>query len=183
MPISGRGWELHIRRLEVQTNGDLRRTYGEYETFLDGAQLGLSGHVCECAGPGDNGATGSAGHRRIEAKSYPLSTHFGTYVSTGYSPDTEHAGMAPMPGVMLTRTGHRKWILIHPGHPPHLYLSSIGCLNLTAPLMADKVMDFWDSRTRVIDILDSLKAFVPAAFMSSEDTPIPNAQVVIDGEP
>ena len=35
--------------------------------------------------------------------------------------------------------------IIHPGHPDTLYISSIGCLNLTKPLQATEKMDFVES--------------------------------------
>jgi len=90
-----------------------------------------------------------------------------------------------MPGVLLTRTGNRTGVLIHPGHPPlaSLFLSSIGCLNLTKPLQPDGRMDFMESRARVIAVINSLADFAPGAFAQRQDTLIPNAAVVIDGEP
>jgi hypothetical protein len=44
-------------------------------------------------------------------------------------------------------------------------------------------MDFMESRSRVIDVINSLAAFAPGAFAQRNDTLIPNAAVVIDGEP
>ena len=44
-------------------------------------------------------------------------------------------------------------------------------------------MDFWDSRGRVIAFIDDLRRFAPEAFTVSEDTDIPGASIVIDGEP
>ncbi len=44
-------------------------------------------------------------------------------------------------------------------------------------------MEFWESRERVIAILDSLQSFAPEAFVPAIHTPIPNAFAVIDGEP
>jgi len=41
-----------------------------------------------------------------------------------------------MPAIRLEGVGNRNGILIHPGHLPNLYLSSIGCLNPTNPLGA-----------------------------------------------
>ncbi|WP_207092527.1 peptidase S8/S53 subtilisin kexin sedolisin, partial [Rhizobium ruizarguesonis] len=70
-----------------------------------------------------------------------------------------------------------------PGHPPTLFLSSVGCLNPTAPLFPTQTMDFWDSRRRVIALIESLKAFYPAAFRHEATTRIENAWVEIIGEP
>jgi stage III sporulation protein SpoIIIAA len=75
---------------------------------------------------------------------------------------------------------------VHPGHPPSLYLSSIGCFNPTKPLKADQDMDFAESRARVIAMIDSLRQHDPAAFASDEignNTAIVDAFIVVDGEP
>src|SRR5262249_42179276 len=140
-----------------------------------------SGNVCECVGPGD--LVASSG-KRITQGRYPLSTQFGTrYRSVGYVDETHAAGTIPMPGILLENTAPRAAILIHPGHPPKLYLSSIGCLNPTRPLDPVDDMDFWDSRSRVLALIDDLRAFAPVAFQQTTDTPIPRAWAVIDGEP
>lgn len=67
------------------------------------------------------------------------------------------------------------------GHPFNLYLSSIGCLNLTKPLQAQDDMDFLESRARVVAVIDSLQAFAPAAFVLGQAKQIPNAWIDIDG--
>jgi hypothetical protein len=182
VPISGRGWELHVERLGLQVAGSKTRTYSSYQAYQDGKPLdGLSGYICECVGPGENGAAGSA--KRIEQGSYPLSTQFGEYRSIGYSDDTSTPGRHPMPALLLRNTGNRSGILIHPGHPPNLFLSSIGCLNPSRGLLSWQSMDFWDSRSRVIALIDDLRRFAPDAFKADEDTQISNATIVIDGEP
>ncbi|SED01190.1 hypothetical protein SAMN05444161_2322 [Rhizobiales bacterium GAS191] len=137
--------------------------------------------MCECIGPGDNHHAGSG--KRIEQGRYPLWTQFGRYRTIGYSEDTQLAGAPPMPGLRLEGTDKRDGILIHPGHPPSLYLSSIGCLNPTAPLTPDQTMNFWDSRDRVIALIGSLRGFAPAAFQHEVLTRIADAWVVVDGEP
>jgi hypothetical protein len=88
-----------------------------------------------------------------------------------------------MPGVLVEETENRTAILIHPGHPPHLYLSSIGCLNLTRPLGKNDDMDFLESRLRVIALIDDLHAFSPQSFHNGHSMRIPDASLVIDGEP
>jgi hypothetical protein len=185
MPISGSGWELQIRRLGIQRSGPLTRTYGSYQVFLDGQPLeGLSGNVCECPGLGENDTPGS--DKRIEQGRYPLLTQFGArYRTVGYTPNvavTEDEAPLPLPGLLVGDTGNRVAILIHPGHVPHLYLSSIGCLNLTRPLGAADEMDFLESRSRVIALIDALKVKSPQAFENEESTSL-NAWLVIDGEP
>jgi hypothetical protein len=183
--IEGHGWELQVKRLGLQHRpGERVRTYGAYQVFIDGEPAtSLSGHICECTGPGDNTAHGKKEHLRIREGRYALSTQFGDlYRSVGFTAGPTH----PMPGFLLLGTEVRTAVLVHPGHPPHLYLSSIGCFNPTKPLRADQKMDFTESRARVIAMIDSLRQHDPAAFANDEignNTPIANAFVVIDGEP
>jgi hypothetical protein len=182
MSISGHGWELHVQRLGVHVSGSKKRTYGSYQVFQDGRPLdGLSGFICECIGPGENTASGTA--MRIEQGTYPLSTQFGRYRTVGYSDDTSTAGTPPMPAILVEHTINRSGILIHPGHPPNLFLSSIGCFNPTSALLPWQEIDFWDSRSRVIALIDGLRRFAPDAFDSLESTMISNASIVVDGEP
>ena len=185
MPITGSGWELHIERLGLQHHQGVTRTYSRYQAHRDGVAIaGLFGHICECIGSGDNSAPNG---KRIEAGRYPLSTQFGAHYRTiGFSGNTTPpAGHMPatMPGVLLTHTGNRSAILIHPGHPPHLYLSSIGCLNPTKPLAHNEGMDFLESRARVIALIDDLHQFSPGSFHNGQTMAIIDAAVVIDGEP
>jgi hypothetical protein len=181
---NGNAWELRVTRLGIQKNSDgKQRTYGSYQVFLSGQPIAaLQGHMCECIGPGDNKHAGN--DKRIEQGRYPLWTQFGErYVSIGYSTDTTKPAVLPMPGIGLRDTGNRSAILVHPGHPPNLYLSSIGCLNPTQPLGPQDDMDFLESRSRVIAMIESLKQFSPASFQRQHPAPIPDAWVVIDGEP
>jgi len=183
MPITGKGWELHVERVTVHTKGSRERTFGRYQVFIKGiAQPALSGFICEAEGPGDNSRTGK-NKRRVEAGRYQLSTQFGKYRSIGYAGEDAPEGEEPMPGFRLENRGVRTDILVHPGHPPTLYLSSIGCLNPTEKIGPRQVMNYWDSRRRVIALLESLKAFVPTAFEDEVNTKIPGASIVIDGEP
>ena len=183
--IEGRGWELHIKRIGLQSRaGQPTRTYGAYQLFIDGNPVGeMSGHICERTGPGDNTRRGVREHRRVREGRYPLSTQFGErYRSVGFTDDEEH----PMPGFLLLGTGSRTAILVHPGHPPTLYISSIGCLNPTRSRKTNQDMQFVESRARVIAMIDSLKAHDPAAFARNKighSTAIANAFAVISGEP
>jgi len=183
MPVSGTGWELLVERLEMHAHGELRRTYGRYAVFIDGAPTSIRGFMCESHGPGDN-ATPENG-RRIEAGRYPLFTHFGRYRTIGYADETTPPGADPMPALRLEDTGARTGILIHPAYPPQpkLYLASVGCLNPAAALAPHEDNDFWDSRRRTIELIDSLRAFSPASFAAAETTLIPGATVIIEGEP
>ena len=182
MPITGHGWELHVDRLGLQSHNGVTRTYSSYRAHLDGVAIAnLFGHICECTGKGDN-STGDNG-KRVEAGRYPLHTQFGRYRTIGYSMDLTKAATPHMPGLLLFPTGNRTGILIHPGHPPTPYLSSIGCLNPTKPLPNNDSMDYFESRARVIALIDSLHAFSPQSFHNDRSMPIANAAVVIDGEP
>ena len=134
-------------------------------------------------GPGDNTPQGKSEHLRIHEGRYALSTQFGEHFR---SVDFTDIAAYPMPGFRLLGTEVRTDILVHPGYPPTLYLSSIGCLNPTQPLTADQDMDFEESRARVIALIDSLREHDPAAFASNklgDNTPIANAFIVITGEP
>lgn len=183
MAIGGTGWELRVQRLGLHRLGEQTRTYGTYQVYNDGnAVLRLAGYTCECIGPGDNSVPGNA--KRIEQGRYPLLTQFGeNYRTVGYSTDMTTPGTRQMPGPLLGETTRRTAILIHPGHPPNLFLSSVGCINLTHALRPEDVMDFWESRERVIALIDSLRDHAPEVFERERITRIPDAWVVIEGEP
>jgi len=177
-------WELHVQRTGLHRRGALVRTYGRYVVTIDGvSQPGLAGFMLEAEGPGDNRAPDNG--RRIEAGRYPLTTHFRAFVSTGYSESMSIVAEPPMPAIRLLETGRRTGILIHPVYPPEdkLYVASVGCLNPTGPLAADQSGDFWDTRQRVIELIDSLRNFRPEAFARPAPMPIVGAAVVIEGEP
>ena len=184
MPIKGTGWEFHIvRKSEQKRSSDgKRRTVGQYQVFHDGAKqaaAGLSGMVAETRGPGANRPENN--NRRVEEGRYPLFTQDGErYVTIGYK-ESESSSAKPKPGLELKETGQRTEILIHPGIG---FLASIGCINPCTSLPnAAEMIDFGPSRKRVIAIIEDLKAFVGDAFPVKNGKKIPNAFVVIDGEP
>jgi len=177
----GTGWELLIERLSLHSKDELRRTYGRYRLFIHGAPTGIEGFMCEPHGPGDNQTPENG--KRVEPGRYTVFTHFGRYRTIGYADETAPPGADPMPAVRLEETGARTDILIHPTYPAKAYLASIGCLNPAAALAADQDNDFWDSRRRTIEIIESLRAFSPAAFVADESLLIPDAAVIIEGEP
>jgi hypothetical protein len=199
MPVTGQGWEFHVQRLGLHRRGDEIRTYGSYQVLIDGAPvppqngIPLNGFVCETKGPGRNHPEGNG--LRIEQGRYPITTQFGKYVSIGYSTDTHVAAQPHMPAVALTNTDQRTGILIHPGHPaqagdpPFAFVSSIGCFNLTKPLGPADDIEYFESRARVIAVINSLMAFRPAAFHDAagkpikQNTAIAGAFAVVDGEP
>jgi hypothetical protein len=187
--MAGPVWELRITRLGLQRRADQVpsvRTYGAYQVFIDNQPVAnLAGHICERTGPGDNSQNGKDNHLRIAQGRYRLRTQFGPrYRTVGFTPDEHH----PLPGFgfMEDDTGTRSDILVHPGHHPNLYVSSIGCLNPTRPLAEHDLIDFNESRPRVIALIDSLKLHDPGAFAPAKighKTPIKNAFAVVVGEP
>jgi hypothetical protein len=180
MPIQRTGWELLITRLREDIRNGRRRTVGQYQVFHDGSPVsGLSGVCAETRGPGDNSRTGN--NRRIEAGRYPLRTQDGKkYVTIGYK-GSASITVIPRPGLDVGNTNKRVGILIHPGRG---FLSSIGCINPAKSLTRAKAdIDFIDSRTRVIAIIDDMKTFLGASFPKRNGRQIPNASLVIDGEP
>lgn len=183
MAITGVGWELQVKRLGLQVSDGVTRTYASYQVYHEGtAAAGLAGYLCESPGPGANAPAGNG--KRVEGRTYPLWTQFGRYRSIGYSTSSNEAvAVDHMPGLLLQATGKRVGILIHPAHPPKLFLSSIGCLNLTNAVGAKEQMNFWDSRARVIALIQDLRAFAPQAFQQEVATRIAGASVVIEGEP
>lgn len=184
MPIQKSGWEFHIVRKSEQRRASdgKRRTVGRYQIFHEGiAQTGggLSGTVAETRGPGANRPAGN--NRRVEEGRYPLFTQDGErYVTIGYK-ESESTSATPKPGIELKETDQRSEILIHPGQG---FLASIGCINPCTSLPnAAEMIDFAPSRRRVIAIINDLKAFAGSAFPAKNGKRIPNAFVVIDGEP
>jgi hypothetical protein len=180
MPIQRSGWELLITRLREDNRNGKRRTVGEYQVFHDGTRVAtLSGACAETRGPGDNSRAGN--NRRIEEGRYPLRTQDGTkYVTIGYK-DSTSITVIPRPGIDVDKTNKRVAILIHPGRG---FLSSVGCINPAGSLGGPNAdLNFVDSRTRVIALIDDMKSFLGDSFPKRNGRVIPNAALVIDGEP
>lgn len=186
MPITGSGWEMHIQRTEVHTrsSGKTRvRTVSTYQVFHDGtAQTAtdLHGMCAEIRGPGDNASTG-IGKRRIEAGTYPLATQDGgKYATWNYTSNGSPSALR-RPGIELLNTGARTEILIHPAQG---FVWSIGCINpCTRLLSASDGITFSNSRRRTISLIEDMKAYLGPAFPATNGKPIPDAHVIIDGEP
>jgi hypothetical protein len=186
MPITGQGWELHIVRKSTQTRnvGKSRiRTVGTYQVFHEGlAQSGpgMAGTMAESKGPGKNAPAGNG--RRIEAGRYPLSTQDGAHYTTWKFEVTENIGKNPKPGFLVLNTNQRVGILVHPGK--NSFLSSVGCFNPCTSLpKASEIIDYKHSRARVIAMIEDMKAFIGNGFPNKNGRKIPNAFIVIDGEP
>ena len=112
--ILATGWTLLVRRLrtEKRASKPYARTVGTYQAFVDGQPVvGLAGMTVEREGPGDNGPVGKAGHRCIEAGTYPLRGHdTENYSTVGFAGDGDH----PRPAIEVGETASRTAILIHP---------------------------------------------------------------------
>jgi hypothetical protein len=185
-------WELRINRLrqEKRKGKAFARTVSSYQVFHNGSAVaGLSGFFVERQGPGDNTKTGVTEHRRIAAGRYPLETHSGDvvpgtnvvkYKTIGYSNSDQTTGY-PRASIGVGNTGARLGILIHPGQD---YCWSIGCFNPGTNLKnADDKINYKESRTMVIALIDDMKGFFGTSFPKSNNQPIAGATVVITGEP
>ena len=133
----------------------------------------------ESRGPGANAPNGNG--RRIEEGTYTLRTQGGDkYVTFGYK-NSASSSAIPRPGVELRGCAPRTEILIHPGRG---FLSSVGCINLCTNLPDSREpITFTSSRRRVISMIDDMDNFLGAAFPTKNERKIPNASVVIEGEP
>ena len=184
MPITGKGWELHIIRKEEQrcsSDGKVR-TVGRYQLYHDGEKVKApyaSGMTAEARGPGANRPASNG--RRIEAGTYPLATQAGSkYVTHNYSKSLSPK-VYPKPSLEVLKTDQRAEILIHPGIG---FLASIGCINLCKSLpRAEEYIDYLPSRDRVISIIADLADYLGTSWPKLNGQKIPNAFVVIDGEP
>ncbi len=180
--IPAKGFCILIQRIREEKRSpdfSFARTVSDYQCYWNGEAVhDLGGQIVERNGPSDNTSTGISGHRRIEAGQYRLSIHAGeSYKTYNYAKEG-----SPLPGLLLMDTGKRSWILIHPCHHDHGYISSIGCLNPAAGLKdASSRINLKDSRARVIAMIEGMKAKMGGAF--PKEGAIPGATVLITGEP
>ena len=185
MAVPAKGFCIHLRRQrqEKRSGRPHARTVGDYQCYWNGQAIaGLSGQLVERQGPGSNtDAVGNAKDLRIAAGSYPLAVHDGTkYQTFGYKTSQSHSA-TPKPGLLLKKTGERDAILIHPGMD---YVWSVGCLNPASNLTdAASGINFADSRRQVITIIEAMQARMGNTFPKSGGAPIPDAVILIEGEP
>ena len=140
----------------------------------------MHGMFAETRGPGDNSRSG-IGKRRVEEGVYPLATQDGGKYSTWNYTSNGSPSALRRPALELTHTNRRAEILIHPGQG---FVWSIGCINPCTRLPnAAEPITFSNSRRRVISLIENLKAYLGNRFPSRDGRPIPDAHVVIDGEP
>ena len=169
-------WKLMIRRKAEHRRSGRRRVIGTYQVFHNGHPVqGLSGMSVESPGPGDNSR--NANRRCIAPGVYGLATHDGErYCTIGYTANINPAAL-PRPGLLVTETGERDSILVHPGRG---FLASAGCLNLTRPLWGgDDDMDFVESRNRVIALIEHMRASLAEQFPGENGQGIPTAVIEI----
>jgi hypothetical protein len=179
--IPATGFCIHLvrDRQEQRAGVGFPRTIGNYKCYWNHQPIkDLSGQIAERGGPGDNS---SANALRVKHGKYRLAIQDGIYKTYNYA-----ASGPPRPALLLAKadTGKRRGVLIHPCHDVKYggYLSSIGCLNPAIGLTdANSRIDLKDSRSRVIAIIDSLKAHMGHGFPKAGM--IPDAVILIEGEP
>jgi hypothetical protein len=126
------------------------------------------------ARPGDNSEADN--NRRIETGRYPLRTHSGPHYMT-----LRYQQSGKLPGFEVGKVTPRYGILVHPGRG---FKASVGCFNPAKQLAtAASVIERADSLPRVVAMIEDMKAFLAASFPNQNDQPIPNAWIVVDGEP
>jgi hypothetical protein len=181
------GYVICIERRAVQGRAGktFKRTVGEYQAFFNRRPVpDIHGTAVERQGPGDNTGTGVEQHRRLEAGTYPLFTHAGAankYRTLGFA-NPGGLQVRPWPSIRIGNTNARSGVLIHCAAG---YLMSIGCINLTGRdlRIGRDDIEFFDSRSRVIALIKSMKFSLGTGFPSSNNTKIASAALVIRGEP
>jgi hypothetical protein len=170
-------------RTERRQGSTFSRTVGYYHVFFKGQKLpDLEGMTVERPGPGDNTVVGQQARSRLAAGIYPLYTHAGAsrkYATYGY--DDSLSPTAMRPAIRIEDTGVRAGVLIHPAQG---YLWSIGTINLSGPLAdASADIEYKDSAQRVIALIEAMKGKLGKDYPPSNNRIIPNAWLVIAGEP
>jgi hypothetical protein len=181
------GYVICIERRVIQGRAGkaFKRTIGEYQAFFNKQPIpGIHGNAVERQGPGDNTGTGVAEHTRLAAGAYPLFTHAGganKYRTFGFA-NPGGLQVRPWPSIRVGNTNARSGVLIHCAAG---FLMSIGCINLTGRdlRIGRDDIEFFDSRSRVIALIQSMKAKLGNDFPSSNNIKIPNATLVIRGDP
>ena len=176
---------LERRRVQGRVGKGFKRTVSEYQAFFDRQPIaGMNGNAVERQGPGDNSNAGVSNHARLKEGTYSLFTHAGDrnrYRTFGFANPGGLQSRA-WPSIRVGGTGARSGVLIHCAAG---FLMSTGCINLTGkPLKLGKDdIEFFDSRSRVIGLIQNMKARLGAKFPTSNNVKIPDATLVIRGEP
>ena len=180
------GWEFHIVRKSEQRRASdgKRRTVGEYQIFHDGVKqegAGLSGTVAETRGSAPTNLLATIAASRKDAT--PCSLRTARNMSRSATRIRRSTFAKPKPGLELKETGQRaKRSPL--STPAKVFSRASADINPCTSLPdAAEMIDFVPSRKRVIAIINDLKAYVGDTFPTTNGKRIPNAFVVIDGEP
>ena len=181
------GYVIVVERdsTQLRAGKNFRRTVGRYQAFFNRQPVpDMHGTAVERQGPGDNTGTGVQRHSRLTQGTYPLFTHAGgsnKYRTFGFA-NPGGLQSRPWPSIRIGNTGARSGVLIHCAAG---YLMSIGCINLTGRSLnaATDDVEFFDSRGRVIGLIQSMKAHLGSQFPTANNVRIPNASLIIRGEP
>jgi hypothetical protein len=168
-------------RTERRPGKAFDRTVSRYQAYFNRTPVvDIFGMAVERQGPGDNTQTGVDQHRRLAAGTYPLFTHASgdtnKYRTIGYNTPVNQP-VRPWPCVGIENTGTRSGVLIHCAAG---YLMSIGCINLASNIAnAQSNVVFSDSWSRVVALIDSIKANLGGAFPNGNNVRLPNSSLVI----
>ena len=180
-PVPADGWTIAVQRQreEYRPGEGFRRTVGTYQVYRNGvAVTGLSGWTVERQGPGNNGRIGKNEHRCIASGLYPLNSHASAkYRTQAFQTNGDH----PRPALEVGNTDQRDGILIHPADG---YASTIGCINLSGPLLNENAdIALSESLRQVIALIADLKAYKGGALPGSDATAIGAAWLVVNDRP
>jgi hypothetical protein len=180
IPTKIEGWVLRVRRLrqELRAGMSFARTVGTYQVYHDGVPVeGLAGVTVERQSRGD-GAAGKENRLPIGAGQYPLLVHATKkYATTKYHSN----GSSPRPALQVGHSSEGAAVLVHPAGG---YGSTLGCINLAGPLSGPrKNMTLADSISRVIAVIEDLRAYVGQSFPRKAGGRIADALILIEGEP
>src|SRR5262249_33419507 len=153
---------------------------GELPVFADcSAGPGLSG--MDVGTKGSRHKSHGGKHRSLKARPVPLADPPGPkYATHGFTTSTNPTALK-RPALEVGKTAPRSAILVLPGRG---FLSSIGCFNPSKGLAnAAADIDFADSRSRVIALINDLHAFLGESFPAVNNKEIPAASIIIEGEP
>ena len=185
MTVPNKGFVIHLVRLRNEQRKISSRTYyrtvGEYRCYYNGALLNdeeLQGASAEPRGPGDNSATGKNRGRRIEAGTYPLGTH--GFPGSKYHTFKYNKHKKPFPGIYVHDTNVRIAILIHRGVG---FKASVGCINLTKSLVGPHDDVGANNSFKHVDALIKYMAENLPDFPKTPGKRIPNARLIVEGEP
>ena len=156
------------------------RTYGAYQVFIDGAAVpNLSGHVCECTGPGDNTEMEKTASANRGGPLCVVNTIGPLYRSVG-SPIMRHTRCRD--SCCSERKSSLESSYTQTIRNTVLPASDVSIRPSRSRRRRHRIHGM---RARVIALIDSLKMHDPAAFAPNKmghNTTIQNAFMAVDGE-